>query len=237
MKAWFNRAGISIAILALITAVTTNLKADEAQPSTLHARAMLVRIPADEFQPILYDAGKVMSFPAPMDIAMSIFGGSNTEQIRIAQVQISSGSDKKLSGQTTSSDRVQIPARKLAFNGDKEYYFIENTWLEEKCGFKVNISQSEYESSYSKVRKGRELNCRCEFSYQMPELILYEKLDEQTEPRWIVPATGDRLLEFTFEFNSDISVKTGQTAVVSCQRVRGSYWVLLLNISEYPKAD
>ena len=237
MKTWFSTAGMSIAVFAVVIAVSTNLKADDAQPSTLYARAMLVRIPADEFQPILYDDGKEMSFPTPMDIAMSIFGGSNTEQIRIAEVQLLSGQDKSCSGETASSDRVQIPTRRLVYNGDKSYYLIENIWSEEKCSFKVDISRSEYESSSSKVRRDGRLDCRCAFSYQMPGSILYEKLGEQTESEWTVPTAGDRLLELTLEFNSDVSVKTGQTAVVSCQRAKGSYWVLLLNISEYAKAD
>ncbi len=235
MKTWFT--GISIAVFGVILALAANLQADDAQISSLHARAMLVRIPADEFEPVRYDGGGQMSFPAPMDIAMSIFGGSSTEQIRIAEVQILSGGEKSVSGQTTSYDKVIIPTRKLVCKEDKEYYLIEHIWLEEKCSFKVDISQSEYDSSYAKVRRDKDLNCHCTFSYQMPGSILSEKLDEQTKSQWAVPTAGDRLLELGFEFNSDVSVKTGQTAIVSCQRVGGNYWVLLLNISEYPKAD
>lgn len=230
---------IFIVVLTLVAVASTTRKAQDTQsdPMQLYARAMLVRLPADDFQPIHYSPDQEFGFADPMDIAMSIFASSNTEMIRIAEIQSLSGSGKYVSGETKSYDKVQAPTRKQVYSKDKGevYYLTEYIWIEEKCDFKLIMQLNSNDSSLAATDNNELLNCNCTFSYTMPDYIPEEKLDEQTDPEWISPAGGDRLVELIFDVNSAVTLKIGQTAVVSCQKIKGDYWVLLLNVSEYDK--
>jgi hypothetical protein len=236
-KTIFGRVGTCAA--AIIIIISPSLKAEAAAlPDRLSARAMLVRIGADEFEPIGYDRQDSATFSNPMDIAMSILGSGDSEPVQIAEIQMFSNKGDSISGETKSSQAVQTGIRKLATNSKEQrsYYLTEYIDLRETCNFKLKIFQNTPGSFPANADEDKLLNCWYSFSCGIDKYLPYEELDEQTTEKKIsIP--GDRIRQFDLEVSSVLAMGAGQTAVVSTQRIADDYWVLLLHISDCGRTE
>jgi hypothetical protein len=213
---------------ACITAVLPVLSVAEpvALPEGLSARVMLVRIGADNFEPIRYADDGAAAFESPLDIARTISADNDWEPLRVAEIGSLTYDGKSFSGETKSSQTMHKGLRKLATNTkeQKSYYLTEYIDFDEKYEFKLKIFLN------TEDPENRALNCQFSFSYEAYKYIPYEQLGEQTTEKKAAIA-GDRVNQTKFEASSTLAAAIGETVVVSTQKIEGDYRVLLLNIS------
>ncbi|MFI4912561.1 MAG: hypothetical protein ACIAQZ_12920 [Sedimentisphaeraceae bacterium JB056] len=225
-KTIFSMTGM-YAMAIMVLAVSPSLRADNAAlPKKFNASAMLVRIGADEFEPIQYDGQESVSFFSPRDIAMSIYGSSDSEPVKIAEMQMTADKNNTISGETKSSQSMRVGAREIVTDAKTQdpYYLTKYFDLDDTCDFKLKISPISADEETP-------LNCWCSFNCDIYNYTPYENLNEQTTERK-VSIPGDRISKSTFEINSTLAINIGQTVVVSTQKIGDDFLVLLLHVSD-----
>lgn len=201
-----------VMLLAVILTAAANLVAEEAgqtqeQPLQLHARAMLVSIPAEEFREFSIKDDE-LEFPSAIDIVKILLSSDDAELITSAKtLNVRSGKIKMQSTHKSTYQR-QFTVRYVTPTATT----TERPIFPEGCEFHIQ--------SYDNI-------CMLKFNCTWHEVIPFEEIcDKDSETK------QDKVESYTFDCDTSVLFNLGETLTASYQKSGDNYLILLINISD-----
>ncbi|MFI4912560.1 MAG: hypothetical protein ACIAQZ_12915 [Sedimentisphaeraceae bacterium JB056] len=201
-------------LLAVISISITSAFASESTNHNLTARAMLMKMPAEQFRQISTNDSETFQMPAAMEVIGCLFSETDTTLAAYSELQINT-EVKNAASENKIADKVMMPLRETVTGKDIEPYtkFIYK-WLENRKYFKVRMHEKTGNNAF---------RCECVFEYKNYQVIAVQN-KSQTQNN------SDEITEIDFSSSTEILLNVGEVSVAGCQKIGEDYYILLVNL-------
>jgi hypothetical protein len=212
MKTQFKLFAL-LAVICIFTAAA--LTAETADKNNFTARAMLVKMDAEQFRRISTGDSGAYQSPGAMEVIERMVNETATTLAAYSQLRFNTDITNGFS-ENRIVDRVRMPKRKTVTGEDiKPYTLYEYSWVEIRKYFKIKPLKNSLGE--------KALRCECVFEYESSQVA-----EAQNKP--VVFKNSDEVIESQFSCSATLLLHTGRTSVAGYQKVGEDYYILLLNL-------